>query len=139
MPGVICLRGREEMAKAWAGLGFNADAYYQIKLLKNNFTLDVTPGPGSLTEAAFGGYAPIDMTLDVSPAPVLDGDEYTVLLGAAPYVWDCTSAPETIYGWCLYSGDWEDFLILHKYDTPHVLEVGSRHTLYPSVRIGACA
>lgn len=139
MPGTLTHVGRQMTAKPWAGQSFPDDQGYEMRLVTDDFTLAASLTPDDLSYATFSGSSPIGFLLsDGAPAVVMDGGDATVLLRDEPFVWDCTASPQTVYGWALYSADLEELLAVEKYSTPHVLEVGSRHTLYASIRIGAC-
>lgn len=139
MPAMLTRVGRKLTAMGWTGSPFDPTVFLELRLIAADFTpVADMPGDGGLTEAVFGGYAAGGFNLNDNGTPVLDGDDYTVLLKDDPFVWDCASSPQTIFGWALYSGDEDAILACERYSVPHVLEVGSRHTLYASIRIGQC-
>lgn len=129
MPRLTSL-GRLVFDRAAKGVAPDPSSHWAVRLIKADFAEADDLSTGDVTESTFGGYAAVDFFVGDSADPVADGPDWKSLLHAAPFVWDCTSVPETVYGWVLYSTDEDDLLACERYGTPHVLEVGSRHTLY---------
>jgi len=130
--------GRAFLAKALKGENPGGSGGFAVHLFVN----DITPVPAtplvSFTEASFGSYALVGRTYGTTTGPTLDGDDQQVRMGGDFFEFNCTSAPETVYGWYLTddaSGEW---LLADKYDTPHVLEVGAVHRVFIDPKVGQC-
>lgn len=139
MSFVYTQAGRRISANAWRGAGPGSSDTLLVKLFTAYSTITTTMTSGDVTEAAFGGYAEHGTTYGASGAVEFDGDDAVVAIDGAPISWDCTSDPETILGWYLVDGPSGDIMAIEQYDTPHVLEVGSRHTLNLKLAQGACS
>lgn len=138
MPGVLLREGRKMAARAFEGAVYDAADEFAIILFTNDATVTVDSEPGDFTQATFTGYVPISREFGETTGPVSDGDDEVVLLGGDSFIWDCTAAPQTIRGWVAVNLGNDEIFAAEKYDVPHVLEVGSRHTLFASIRVGAC-
>jgi hypothetical protein len=114
---------------------FDNTLVLKIRLWKNNIVPDLDTLTGTLTPCAFTGYADYSFPAADNPFSALSGTQAQMLLSGTMREWECTAAPETIYGWALL-GDDDDLLLVERYDTPHVLIVGSIHRLYPYVNLG---
>lgn len=139
MAGVLTRAGRRFTAEQLTDARASGDVEGRLILFTNAATFGVNPAVGDFVEAEFGGYDPKAFLITDQLAPTLDGDDYVVSINGGPQVWDCTSAPETIRGWALLLPATNGVFAYDVYETPHVLEVGSRHTLYADVKIGQCA
>jgi len=138
MTMVATRAGRAVIAKALKAESPGVSDGLTVKLFKVNYTPTTISEEADFTEAEFTGYAPATTTYGDTSGPTLATDDQVMRISGAPLVWDCTAAPETIYGWYLVDDLSGDVLFAEKYDTPHVLEVGSRHTLFLDIAIGAC-
>lgn len=139
MSYAVGVYARELFANAFKGVARDPSSPFYVFLFVN----DHTPTPTSLTDdfvnASFTGGDPILVTLGDFTGPDADGDDRVMHVVPSPLVWNCTGSPETVYGWYLYDIDNDHWLMGEKYDTPHVLEVGSRHTLYIDVAVTQAA
>lgn len=130
--------GRELLANALKGIAPAGGAEWYVHLFKAYETFTPTTPPSDLTLAAFTGYGGQTANPPDQGPIVWDGDDAVVRLNNAPFIWDCTGSPEEILGWVLYDNDNDKLLFGEVYDTPHVLSVGSRHTLYADIAVGQC-
>lgn len=131
MGAVVTRHGRKIAALAYLGqLEEGPESTHTVKLVVEDFEPTPTLALGDVVEASFGGYAPITRAYQDGTGPVLEGDDQIDAWGGAAYVWDCTSSPETVYGYVIVRDSDERVLASDRYTTPHVLEVGSRHTLF---------
>ena len=115
---------------------FPATNHFEVHLFKTAVTPVIGSVPGDFTDCTFTGYAARDHVYGDNPDPVADGTFQTVTPIGSPYSWDCTAAPDTVYGWWIRDVTNDVVLFAEKYDVPHVLAVGSRHTLDLKIRFG---
>lgn len=108
----------------------------RIGLWKNNIFPDTLTTFGDLVEATFTPYNPVDFARSDNGASILSGNIAKTRMGNAAQVWTCNANPHTVYGWYLYSVDLAQLLLVERYDTPHVLQIGSTHTLFADVSLG---
>src|SRR5436190_15407884 len=128
---VVPKAGRVLLADVLWRLNWSGGVPYRLRLFKNDYIPDINSGLVDLTEATFTGYAEKEILRGDNGASVLAGSVGRVLLGNAGQVWDCTGAPHTIFGWYLTNEDGDTLMLVERYQTPHVLSIGSRHTLFP--------
>lgn len=138
MAGILTRKGRQFVCKQLTAGRDDLTYLLGMRLFTAASSPGVNPSPGAFTEAAFGGYAAIPFPIEDNGAPTLDTDDYITLLSDASFIWNCGNPTETILGWYLLSEDGLDVLAYEVYATPHVLEIGSQHTLFASVKIGQC-
>lgn len=108
---------------------------YTLKLFKNDAVPDIDFGAGDLTECAFTGYAAHNFTVNDNGGAALNGTQARLLLTGASRTWTCTAAPETVYGWYVIDGA-GNLQFAERYANPHVLAIGSVHTLFPYLSLG---
>lgn len=108
----------------------------QIGLFKNDYTPDVLTAFGDLVVATFTGYAAVDFTRSDNGASILSGNIARTKFFNQLLQWHCNGAPHTVYGWWLKSTDLNQLLLVERYTTPHVLQVGSVHTLDAQASLG---
>lgn len=133
---VVPKQGRLTLASLLFLGGASPDVQWKLKLFKNDHTPGLNDLPGDYTESAFGGYTHVPFELADNTTPALSGNMARTLLTGEARVWTCAASPETIYGWYLTNEDEDVVLMAERYATPHVLGIGSVHTLYPYVLLG---
>lgn len=139
MPALMTKEGRRAFASALRGTAMFPGGTFAIILSKTNFT-ETVDGPAGFTEATFTGYAPITRAVGTMGAAALVGDDAVVALdGGTPFQWDCTGAPDTIYGWALVNPSNGFVYACEKYSAFQILSVGSRHSLFASIKQSGCA
>lgn len=138
MSMVATRAGRALCAKVLKGEAPAGGADWRVRLFTNDFNPTTTSVLADFTEATFDGYAEVATTPADTTGPTLVGEDQVMRVKGESLVWDCAADPETIRGWLLYDEDSGDVLFAEKYAVPHVLEVGSRHTLFLDIAQGAC-
>lgn len=133
MGKVASAAGRALVAKVLQGIAPTGN--YYLRLFQNAVTPGVGDPIGVFTESTFGGYAAITKTWGDNTGPVASGDDQVITMAGDSFVFDCTSAPETIYGWYLVNAATGDWLFAEDYATPHVLAIGTRHRLFLDIGI----
>lgn len=136
MPIVVPKAARVLFAD-WIWRGVIPDTFpLEIGLFKNN----ITPTPDTvfadLVEATFTGYSNYPFTRADNPASFLAGTAGRVLLANDSFIRTCTGAPHNIYGWYCNAPTLGVLLLVERYADPHVLQIGSTHTLIPNVDLG---
>ncbi|MBN9118699.1 MAG: hypothetical protein J0I06_06005 [Planctomycetes bacterium] len=138
MPKYVFRAGREVLARSLRGEAPASDAGWWVLLFVA--AADLTPSSpiDSVEEASFSGYSRTPVPPSSQGDVTWDGDDPLIQIKGEALVWDCTADPQTIYGWIMFDADNDLYLFGEQYDTPHVLSVGSRHTLYASIKVSLC-
>lgn len=138
MAGIVTEAGRMYIASGLVGALDGSGDILVLHLFKSDSTPTTGSVPGDFTEAAFGSYTAIQKYLNENSGPVLTAGEALVLFGGGPQHWDCTSGTETIYGWYITEYATGYLLFAERYDVPHDVEEGTRHTLFCKIGVGIC-
>jgi len=131
--------GRSLLAQALTGVGPGTGNSYYVRLFKAGYSPTPSSDVGDFTEATFGGYVYAARTWGESAGPTLETDDEAVDMHPDGFVFDCTSDPETIYGWYMVDPASGHVVFAEEYAVPHVLEVGSRHRVFIKISTGQCA
>jgi len=132
-------KGRFRVAQMMNGSFAAGGESIRVILFSNEVGENLDAELADFTESAFGGYADVDTYWGGASGPVYIGDDAAIRITGAPMHWDCTADPETIRGWAILGVPSDDVYFYEEYDTPHELEVGSRHTLFLDIAQGACS
>jgi hypothetical protein len=132
--------GRSILAQAFRGdVPIASSDGLQMTLFKNDHEPEVDDDGSEYTPSTFTGYAPVDFTWGDNGVPSLVAGDYFVRFNDSDFVWDSASAGETIYGWLLWDTANGVPIAAERYEEPHVLSIGSRHTLSAEQKFGGCA
>lgn len=136
---VLCARGRKILAETFRGNGPASGDQYTVHLMKVAASTGVGAVAGDFVESTFTGYAAFGPESYASTSVVFaDGDDQAVTLHNAPIDWECSGSPETVYGWYMLDQSSGEPVAYEVYDTPDVLDTGSRHRLYLTLKFGQC-
>jgi len=135
---VASTHGLQMVASALEGVAPSPSSDWRVRLFKNNDPLTANMTTATFTECEFNGYDQEFTEPQAAGGPTIEDGAAVMFIGNAPFVWDCVSLPETVKGWYLYNADTGNVLFAEEYDEPHVLQVGSRHTLYLKIGVGVC-
>lgn len=131
--------GRKRIAQMMNGTFAAGGESVRVVLFSNNFTPDLETELADLTLCTFTGYADAETYWGAATGPTFVGDDAVIRMTGNPITWDCSALPQAIRGWALVGIPNDLVYFVEKYDVPHDLEVGSRHTLYLDIGVGACS
>lgn len=131
--------GRMRVAKMMNGTFAAGGESFRVILFSNEVGINLDAVLADFTESAFTGYAPVETYWGAATGPTLVGDDAVIRVTGSPLHWDCSGAPETIHGWAIVGEPSDEVYFYEEYVVPHVLEVGSRHTLFLDIGQGACS
>ena len=121
-------RGLELDVDDWTNLDALTGRNLSMRLFNAPTLQPFDANLADFSEAVFTGYAPINFTTAANVPKVLGANLYQTKLKNAAFVWVCTAAPETIYGWFLLDSADGTVIFSEVWATPEVLEVGTRIT-----------
>src|SRR5262245_15601045 len=97
----------------------------ECRLFVNDFTPVVGMTAGDFVEAAFDGYAPVELVWSEWSAPAFTDERQETAFGDSPLEWVNAGSTQTVYGYYFFDPDSEEVWLAEAFATPRTLTTGA--------------